>query len=207
VDTWSVGGLRGTGSNDFVVDDVFVPAERTFTFGDRPVQPGPLYAFPLFALLTPTIGAVALGIARGAIDALGDLAVHKIPTGFSEPLRYHSRIQAAVARAEAKLQSARAFLVQTFDAAWRDVSEGRPLTLHQRVLLRLAAVHASDSAAEAVDLMYAAGGSSAIYTKNPLERAFRDIHVVTHHVMVQPVQYEAVGSALLGLDASVVPPL
>src|SRR5262249_21526704 len=169
-------------------------------------QPGPLYTFPIFALLTPSLAAVSLGIGRGAIDALADLAAHKIPTGFTEPLRYLPRIQTAVARAEAKLQSARAFLFQTYATAWQDVSAGRPITQQQRAMLRLAAVNASDSAAEAVDLMYVAGGSSAIYTRNPLERAFRDIHVVTQHIMVQPVQYEAVGSALLGLDASVVPP-
>ena len=207
IDTWSVVGLRGTGSNDYTVNDVFVPDEYTFTFADEAVQTGPLYAFPIFSVLTCGLTSVALGIARGAIDALTELAATKIPVGSRSPLRERTLVQYQLAQAEARLRGGRAFLLQTLNEAWQELRQGRPVSLEQRVFLRLAAVHASDSAAQAVDLIYSAGGSSSLYTKNPIERAFRDVHAATQHVMVQSSQYEAVGRSLLGLEASAIPPI
>jgi len=200
LDTWSTGGMRGTGSHDFTVADAFVPERRALSFAGPPTQPGPLYHFPLFGLFSPLVAAASLGIARGAIDALTDLATTKPTQGGKALLRDEELVQYQVAQAEAQLEAARAYLIETLGVAWDDVSAGRELSLAQRARLRLAAVHASTSAAAAVDLMYAAGGASSIFTSNPLERAFRDVHAASQHALQQAANYSQVGRVLLGME-------
>src|SRR5206468_9941306 len=119
IDTWTVSGLRGTGSHDMAVSDVVVPAARAFSlFTDRPREPGPLYRFPLFGLLAIGISAVSLGIGRRSIDELLVLAGGKLPTGSSRRLAERSTVQAEVAKAEAALRSAGAFLREAIGEAW-----------------------------------------------------------------------------------------
>ncbi len=200
LDTWRTAGLRGTGSHDWTVRDLFVPEGRALRLDpERPFEPGALYAFPLFCTLAVSKAAVALGIARHAIDALVELAQAKTPTGQTSLLRERATVQADVARAEALVRSARAFLYQTVDEVWADVAAGRRATPEQRALLRLAAVDGVQQAAQAVDLMYNAGGATSIYETSPLERCFRDVHTLTAHIIVQTPVYELAGRVLLGL--------
>ncbi len=201
IDTWTVTGLRGTGSHDIAVSELFVPEGRSVSLlTDRPCQPGPLYAFPVFGLLALGIAGVALGIARSAIDELVRLATAKTPTGSRKRLAERAMIQMHVAEAEALLRSARAFLFDAIGAAWRTALGDGSISLAQRSLLRLAATHAATSAAKVVDLMYNAGGGTSVYATSPLQRQFRDIHVVTQHMMVAPPTYELTGRLFLGID-------
>ncbi len=203
LDTWYTGGLRGTGSQDFTVTDVFVPAEHSFTLqGCQPYQPGTLYRFPMTTLLTVILGPIALGIARGAIDALTELAGAKTPAGAASLLRERPSVQSDVARAEALLRAARAFLYQSVDEAWQAAARGESPSVESRLLIRLATVNASQSGAQAVDLMYSAGGASSIYASSPLERAFRDVHVATQHALAATANYEAVGRFFLGVGSA-----
>ena len=105
-----------------------------------------------------------------------------------------------VAQAEAALQSSRAWLRSTVAEAWDFASTSGAIPVAQRTALRLAATEATTRATRAVDLMYEAGGGSSIYATSPLQRCFRDIHVVTQHAMVAPSTYELTGRLLLGLD-------
>lgn len=206
IDTWHVAGLRGTGSNDIAVSELFVPAQRTVQlFTAPPEQPGPLYAFPIISLLAASVGAVPLGIARCAIDALAELAGSKTPTGAQSLLRERAAVQADVSRAEALLRSARALLFDTVAETWRRLNDGEGVSLDQRALLRLAAVNGAVASAQAVDLMYNAGGASSIYESCLLERCFRDVHTATQHVLVQPSGYELAGRVLLGLKPDIAP--
>jgi alkylation response protein AidB-like acyl-CoA dehydrogenase len=202
VDTWTVAGLRGTGSHDIAVEDLFVPAAHSASIiTDRPRERGPLYAFPVFGLLALGIAAVGLGIARGAIDELVRLARGKTPTGSRRLLAERATVQAQVAEAEAVLGAARALVLGTVAAAWERATGEGTIDLTERARLRLAATHATLAAVRATDLMYTAGGGTAVYATSPLQRQFRDVHVVTQHIMVAPATLELAGRILLGLDA------
>jgi alkylation response protein AidB-like acyl-CoA dehydrogenase len=199
IDTWSVSGLRGSGSHDIAVKDILVPRERTVSLTtDRPRIVTPLYAFPVFGLLALGIAAVALGIAERAIEELVALAGGKIPTGGRRPIALRSAVQTDVARAQGLVRAARALLLDSIGEAWRSARAGDAIRLEERALVRLAATHATRSCAEAVDLMYEAGGGSSIYEGCALQRLFRDVHVATQHVMVAPPTLELVGRVLLG---------
>jgi alkylation response protein AidB-like acyl-CoA dehydrogenase len=200
LDTWYAARLRGTGSHDYTVTELFVPTAHTLSFQEPPVQRGPLYALPTIALFATAIAAVPLGIARHAIDTLMELAASKIVSRSRQVLQQHAMVQADLGRAEALLRSGRAFLYETLGEAWQVVTAGEPLTGTQHALLWLAATQATTAAQQAVDLMFSAGGSASVYTSSPLERCVRDIRTAGQHVSVVPSNYEMVGQALLGFD-------
>jgi indole-3-acetate monooxygenase len=200
LDTWRVTGLRGTGSHDFAIDNLFVAAERALPLNiTTPVERGPLYAFPMLASFAVAKGAVALGIARHAIDAFKDIARSKMPATKTATLREQPSAQIDLAHAEALVHSARAFLYQSVEEGWRELLAGNPIPQQLRALIRLAATDCVQRCAQAVDLMYHAAAATAIYESCELERCFRDAHVVTAHIVVQPAMYEAVGRVLLDL--------
>jgi indole-3-acetate monooxygenase len=201
-DTWNVVGLSGTGSHDIEVKDVFVPAARTVSFfTDRRTRTSALYELPAFGLLALGVAAVALGIAQSASDDFLRLASEKTPFGGKRPLAARPAIQTHLAEIEALLRSARAFLHDAVDRAFQATVSGGGVPIERRVEMRLAAGHATTSAARAVDLAYGAAGGSSIYASSPLQRAFRDVHVATQHVMVGPVIQELCGKVLAGLEA------
>src|SRR5215472_4282141 len=200
IDNWDVGGLRGTGSHDYAVCGLFVPRARAIPFGAMPRAPGPLYRLPRQALLDNTMAALPLGIARTAIDTLVELAAGgKRPAGAGAPLAERTTVQADVARAEALYLSGRALLYDAVAQSWETAQAWRELSVREVAVLRLARTHAVQTAVQAVDLMYTDAGGAAIYTRNPLERCFRDIHAVTQHVSMNPANYEVSGRVLLGL--------
>lgn len=194
IDTWTTSGLRGTGSHDLEVTDVVVPRDRVYSLFSKPKHEGALYRVPFFGLLAAGVAAVTLGIARAAIDSFVDLAKKKTPLGSKRGIAHRELVQLQVAQAEAKVQSARAFLYQAIN----DVAEG---SLRARALLRLAASHAATESAAAVDLAYEAGGASSIYSEHPLQRHFRDVHVATQHVMVSSTSTILAGRVLLDVES------
>ena len=199
-DTWHVMGLRATGSHDIELDGVHIPAERTASvLGDAPLQPGPLYAFPLFGLLALAIAAVSLGIARGALDDLIALAGGKVPTGGKRTLAERGTVQAEVARAEAAVRAAGALLDEAIGAAWERAVAGAGVDVEQRAALRLAATHATAVCARATDTAYTLAGGSALYESSPLQRRVRDAHAATQHMLVAPATWELTGRVLLGM--------
>jgi alkylation response protein AidB-like acyl-CoA dehydrogenase len=203
LDTWYVSGLAGTGSTDFAAHDVFVPERRVVGLGVEAPLPRPLYAFPQLGLLGMSLGAIALGLARAAIDELVRLASAKTPEGSSRPLSARAHAQSEVALAEAAVRSARAFYFEAIDAAWSAASTHGAIALEQRRDLRLATTHAARAGAEAIDRMYHLAGGSSVYLRSPLQRIFRDVHVLTQHMMVAPPTLELVGRILLGLETDV----
>jgi indole-3-acetate monooxygenase len=201
IDTWTVGGLRGTGSHDVAVDDVFVPAAFASGFFDPYVLAEPRYRLPAFCRVIPGLGAMALGVARTAIQTLKEIAGAKTPARTTQMLRDTSDAQARVSQAEALVRSARLFLYDSVDQLWTKLLTSGEVTMEARALARLAASHAVSSAVQAVDLMYVAGGASSPYTSCLLERAFRDVHAMTQHIGVHPRVMHSTGRVLFGLDS------
>jgi len=201
IDTWTVSGLRGTGSHDIAVRELRVPTSRSVSIThDRPLAPGALYAFPLFGLLALGIAAVALGIARRALDEILTLAGAKTPTGGRRTLAERSTVQAQLAEAVATLGGGRALVRAVAEECWTAARADGVIDVPLRARLRLAATHATTAAARVVDVAYTVGGGTAVYADSPLQRAFRDVHVVTQHMMVAPATWELCGRVLLGLD-------
>jgi alkylation response protein AidB-like acyl-CoA dehydrogenase len=201
IDTWTVGGLRGTGSHDVAVHDVFVPAAFGSGFFDPQILPEPRYRIPAFSRVIPGLGAMALGIARTAIETLKEIAGAKTPARTTQMLRDTPDAQARVSEAEALVCAARLFLFDSLDRLWTGLLETGEVTMEGRAQARLAASHAVASAVRAVDLMYVAGGASSLYASCPLERAFRDVHAMTQHIGVHPRVMQSTGRVLFGLES------
>ena len=199
IPAWDVTGLRGTGSHDFRIDDVFVPEERTATaFAATPSERGPLYQIPLLSLSTTSLAAVTLGIARAAIDALIALAATKTPTGSPSLLRDKPRAQYAAGRAEALLRAGRAGLFEALRQQWDAAQTGAARSAEARVSSRLACAYAAEASAQAVDLVYRAAGGTALFEANPIARCFRDVHAATQHIGLSDDNYEHAGAVLFG---------
>jgi alkylation response protein AidB-like acyl-CoA dehydrogenase len=201
LDTWYVAGLKGTGSTDYQVHDALVPEGRWVEVGaSAPVEDGALYRFSFFGLLAIGVAAVALGLARRSIDELVALAGMKTPQGSSRPLSERGATQSDVAIAEAELRAARALVDDVVGAAWGACERGGTPDDEQRRSIRLAATHATQTAATVVDRMYTTGGGAAIFEDSALQRVFRDVHVATQHAITAPRTMELVGRLKLGLD-------
>jgi alkylation response protein AidB-like acyl-CoA dehydrogenase len=199
IDTWHVGGLRGTGSHDYRVADVFVPASHAVAASQEPVQPGALYALPRHTVLGLTIAAVPLGIARAALDAVKEI-VGKTPRIRSDRLGDRPVVHAALGRAEAQLRAARALLFEACEAAWSAVLAGNTVTLDERVAVRLALAQAGHVTKEVVQIAYDIGGGTSVYDHCPLQRCFRDVHTASQHAQVQSANFETAGRVLLGIE-------
>jgi alkylation response protein AidB-like acyl-CoA dehydrogenase len=203
IDTWHVAGLRGTGSRDLEVKDLFVPEERMLKmYTGGAVIDGPNYRFPVLGFLALTIAPVTLGIARRAIDELIALASGKTPMGMGSKLRERSMTQFEIGKAESILQSARAWMYELTEELWDKAVRGEPFTMKERAQLRMCCAHASIEAARAVDIAFTLGGGTSIYETSVLQRCLRDAHTATQHVMHAPPNYEIGGRLLLGLEAN-----
>jgi alkylation response protein AidB-like acyl-CoA dehydrogenase len=201
IDTWTVGGLRGTGSHDVLVRDVFVPERFSAGFFDAYVLPEPQYRLPAFSRVIPGLGAMALGIARTAIGCFCEIAGAKTPERTTQMLRNNHGAQVRVSQAESLVQSARLFLLDSVEQLWRSVLSTGEASMQDRARARLAASHAVANAMQAIDLLYIGAGANSMYVQCPLERAFRDVHAITLHIGVHPRVMESTGRVLLGLDS------
>ncbi|HET7769336.1 MAG TPA: acyl-CoA dehydrogenase family protein [Chloroflexota bacterium] len=200
-DVWHVSGLRGTGSNTICVSELFVPAERSVCLAQATLrEPDTLAALPYASVAAAGFCAVALGVARGALDAFIELAATKTARGMKGALREDPVTQDGVARAEAQLRAARAFLFEATAEAWEAASQGQGLAARQRAVLRLAATSGIHQAAQVVDTAYHAAGATAIFESQPFERRFRDVHAITQQTQARRQHFGVVGRVLLGVN-------
>jgi alkylation response protein AidB-like acyl-CoA dehydrogenase len=203
-DVWQVVGLRGTGSDRYTINDLFIPDRHTFSregYGRR--EPSPLYRLSMVFMHAIAFAAVPLGIARATLESFVDLARHKRPTrgSFGKPLRENNAIQMHIGRAEARLRAAKAYLLASTRDAWAEastLSEGE-VGLERRIDMRAASTHAIGEAEKVVDICYRLAGANAIFDSQPFERRFRDLHTVTQQVQGHLSNYETIGQYRLDL--------
>jgi len=201
-DTWHASGLRGTGSGDFEMIEVFVPDGRSVQpMVSRAQLDSSLARFPNFTLLGVAVCATTLGIARRAIDEAVAAAQSKTPMLSSRSLAESAVVQIELSKAEATLAGGRAFLLESVSEAWEQAQRGERISTEARVRMRMAAVHAVECAVRATDAAYTVSGGSAVFASSPLQRCLRDVHTATQHLMVSPRLHETFGRFLLGQQA------
>jgi alkylation response protein AidB-like acyl-CoA dehydrogenase len=204
--SWNVTGLRGTGSFDWTVHDVFLPERRTMVHAGAPLDnqwdrwPGVTYSLPTQCWIGPHHSAVITGIARAGIDALIELAGGKTPRGRTGLLCDNPQVQDAVGRADAILNAGRAYRSAMITELWNSVAAGNGTTLEQRARCRLASTYAADSARQAMDLVYRHGGSTSFKRDSRLAECWRDLHTVGQTVTLAPEWYPIGGRVYLGID-------
>ena len=200
VDFWPVHGLRGTASFSFEVEDLFIPEERTYSPTNQPREDGPVYGIPITLLFASGFSTVALGIAQASLGTAMDLAAIKIPGRASSLLQDEPTTQRIIGEAQAIWHSAKAFLREAHASVWESAAANKPLTVEQRIKLRLAATFGIRKSKEIVEIAYELCGSNAILDTNPIQRQFQDIHVVSQHIQGRATHFETAGQFFMGLD-------
>jgi alkylation response protein AidB-like acyl-CoA dehydrogenase len=197
-DVWDVIGLKGTGTDAYSVENLFVP-EKFAVLRDDPnavIEKGPLYKLTTNAVFSMGFAATSLGVARATLDAATDLARSKIPQGLAA-MRENNAVQGQIGRSEANLRAARAYLYSTAAEVWRDLERGEPVTEAHRIAIRIAATWTIHQSAAVVDTAYHMSGATAVFAKNPFERRFRDMHTIAQQIQARDTHYEDAGKAIL----------
>jgi alkylation response protein AidB-like acyl-CoA dehydrogenase len=201
-DTWSVSGLCGTGSHDVVANGAFVPDALSFVIlGSEPSVDVPPLRIPEVARAAIQIASVTVGVARGALDDILALALDKTPTFTEGRLASNPLFQHQFGEAETQLRAARAALHGEADLVWAKAQAGSPFTPEDRAHVRGTTTWVARTAAAIVTTAYQAGGSSSLYTSNPLQRRLRDAHVLTQHFLMKADTFTKVGAVLAGQEA------
>ena len=198
-DTWFTTGLAGSGSHDYSVAGLRVPAEHTFTLHGPVLRQGPLYQFP--GMFFATMSGVPLGLARRAIDTTIAIVQEKPLLPQRIPMREHPRIRLALAQAELMYGSARAYVYQVLDQVWQELDNTGTLSLSTRVQLSLSRAGAFRMAREVAQSMVDTIGARAIHHNSPLDRLLRDAITMRQHIVIQDQLLELVGSMILGNES------
>jgi alkylation response protein AidB-like acyl-CoA dehydrogenase len=201
VTNWNTIGMRGTASEGYTLDNLFVPEAFSATREDPTLRrlPGRLYAFPQQTLYPVGVAGVAIGIARAMLDAFIELATRKTPRGMGR-LADNAVVQGNVARMQARLDAGRAYVVETLSDIWATADDRSVIDVPARGRIRLACAHAIQEALATADLTYKAAGVDAIFPGTPFERRFRDIHTLSQQIQSRDAHFEATGRILLGIE-------
>ena len=197
-DVWDVIGLRGTGTDSYSVENLFIP-ERFAALRDDPAarrENGPLYKLSTNMVFSMGFAATSIGVARATLDGAIELARGKTPQA-QKAMRDNNSVQGVIGRTEATLRAARASLYATATEVWHDLSRGEPITEQHRIALRLAATWTIHQSASVVDTAYHMAGATAVFNANKFERRFRDMHTIAQQIQGRDAHYEDAGKAIL----------
>jgi alkylation response protein AidB-like acyl-CoA dehydrogenase len=204
-DTWDAMGLRGTGSHHFRVDGLIVDAARTLVpLVGEPCIDEPFVRCPIPSLIALGIASVAIGIGRGALDEVIEVAQTKVPLLSHGPLATSPAFQDQLARADTDLRAARTLLHDLAGSTWTTAEAGGAFTLEDRGVLRSAAAWIVERAEAAVAVAHRAGGGGAIYADSPLQRRLRDVQTLRQHFLVRAETFTPAGAILAGQDPAVM---
>ena len=200
-DVWDAIGLKGTGTDSYSVENLFVP-EKFTALRDEPGaarEAGPLYQITTHIVFAMGFAAVSLGVARATLDAAVELARGKTPAGI-KAMRESNAVQGAIGRIEGNLRAARAYLYAAIGEVWRDLTVTGKFTEEHRAALRLASTWTIHQATSVVDAAYHMAGATAVFSANKFERRFRDMHAIAQQIQARDTHYEDVGRAILASD-------
>jgi 3-hydroxy-9,10-secoandrosta-1,3,5(10)-triene-9,17-dione monooxygenase len=190
VDTWNAAGLRGTGSNDVEVSEVFVPEYMTIAVSDlaggstpgSAINPNPLYALPVFSLFPYVLSGVALGNAQACLDDYVDLARHRASTYNRAKLGDMQSTQIKIAEASAKIDAARLIMRSACIEAMAEAVRGHIPDMAAKTKSRRDGAFSVNLCTEAVSMLFAASGARGLFTTGVLQRQFRDAHAINSHL-------------------------
>jgi 3-hydroxy-9,10-secoandrosta-1,3,5(10)-triene-9,17-dione monooxygenase len=194
-DVWDTVGLRGTGSNDIVVDDVFVPAYRTLSFGDtarclcpgQELNPAPLYKIPYGSIFSYAITTPIIGMANGAYDAHVTYLQARVRAAYAGVRAAEDPYaQVRVAEAASELDSAWLALENNMRELMEHVTAGRRLPMRLRLRVRRDQVRGTAQAISAVDRLFENSGGRALARGTPIQRFWRDAHAGRVHAINDP---------------------
>jgi alkylation response protein AidB-like acyl-CoA dehydrogenase len=200
-DVWDVIGLKGTGTDSFSVDNLFIPERFTALRDDtRAVrEKGPLYQLTTHIAFAMGFASVSLGVARATLDAAIELSRKKTPQGI-KAMRENNAVQGLIGRTEGNLRAARAYLFSTAAQVWNELVRTGTHTEEQRAMMRLASTWTIHQSAAVVDAAYHMAGATAVFRSNKFERRFRDMHAIAQQIQARDTHYEDVGRAILATD-------
>ena len=201
VDTWHSSGLCGSGSHDVVLEDVFVPEERLVAPLGKVLHQSPLLRMPFRSRLCYNKVAIALGLARSALDCFVQLAEGKVPRFTSKSLKHRGWAQRAIAESEVRVRCARALMIELVELMWEKARFNQTVSDKEAAIFQLACSDAVRSCIASVHQLVEAAGTTASQKGHPLERTARDIQVVGQHQTVAPHHIEDAGRVLLGVPA------
>ena len=190
VDTWNASGLKGTGSNNVDVNDVFVAEAMTLAVADlgggptpgSAVNPNPLYALPVFSLFPYVLSGVALGNAQACLEDYIQVARHRASTYNRARLGDLQSTQIKIAQASAKIDAARLIMRATCIDAMADASRGHIPDMAAKTKARRDGAYSVNLCTEAVSLLFSASGARGLFTSGALQRQFRDAHAINSHI-------------------------
>ncbi|MEU1229876.1 MULTISPECIES: 3-hydroxy-9,10-secoandrosta-1,3,5(10)-triene-9,17-dione monooxygenase oxygenase subunit [unclassified Streptomyces] len=209
-DVWDTVGLRGTGSNDVVVEDVFVPEHRALSFGPvtalkvpgHEVNPEPLYRLPYAGVFTTTISTPIVGIAEGAFESYAEATRQRFRVSYGQKVAEDPFAQVRIARAASDIDASWLQLTRNIGEMYALAERGEEIPMELRTRTRRDQVLATERSVAAVDLLMENSGGSAMRTGPGLvQRAWRDAHTGRGHAANDPeralVMY---GQSALGID-------
>ena len=200
-DNWQVMGLRGTGSCDFSVKDLFVPASFAYDAAlTEPLRGGALYRLGRPAFVTNEHAAFALGVGRRALNAILEVGASKT-RGYTSvnPLARRPVFQRMLSECDLRLRAARALNVEILERTWRVACGGMTPDPALQAELRSVATYTTDGAVDVVTQAFHFAGGAALFYSSALQRCLRDIHAAAQHQMVSDAAYENHGQFMLGL--------
>ena len=195
VDVWNTVGLRGTGSNDIVVEDVFIPEAFTLSMGETGQCRGPgqeqntsdLYKLPFHSVFTTTICTPIIGMAMGAYAEHVEMQQKRSRAAYlGEKASLDPFAAVRIAKASSEIDAAWALTMQNIREEEALVAKGEPIPLGLRLKVRRDQVLGSQRAIDAIDSLFEASGGRALTEGTPLQRAWRDAHAGRVHAANDP---------------------